>query len=265
MDTGNTGYKRKLNKYQIPTFNVRGVNIAAISMPWLMEFTEHHIKEMSGDYLCVSNVHTTVTAWEEEEYCKIQNGGIMAIPDGGPLAMLARKYGYTQTSRTDGPGYMMEILKVSVEKNYSHFFYGSTEETLDKMKKILEKDYPGIQIKGMYSPPFRPLTEEEDKEVIDMLNKAEADFVWIGLGAPKQERFMAEHQGKVHGLMIGIGAGFDYLAGNIKRAPMWMQEKSLEWFYRMLQDPKRLFWRYVRTNTKFIWKTFIQKNRRKIK
>lgn len=258
MGKFNENYKRKINKYRIPACNILGVNIAAVSMPWLMEFTERHIKDLSGDYLCVSNVHTTVTAWEEEEYLRVQNGGIMAIPDGGPLAMLARKRGFTQTKRTDGPRYMLEILKVSAEKGYSHFFYGSTEKTLEKIRLKLEKDYPGIKIAGMYSPPFRPLTEEEDRNIINMLNEAKADFVWIGLGAPKQEMFMAAHQGKIHGLMIGIGAGFDYLAGNIKRAPMWMQENSLEWFYRMLQDPKRLFWRYVRTNSIFIWQAMIK-------
>lgn len=258
MGTFNKDYKRKINKYRIPACNILGVNIAAISMPWLMEFTNKYIKELSGDYLCVSNVHTTVIAWENEDYRQVQNGGIMAIPDGGPLAVLSRHRGFTQTRRTDGPNYMLEVLKVSAEKGYRHFFYGSTEETLEGMKTALERDYPGIQIAGMYSPPFRPLTEEEDREVVKMLNDAQADFIWIGLGAPKQERFMAAHQGQIHGLMVGIGAGFDYLAGNIKRAPQWMQDRSLEWFYRMLQDPKRLFWRYVRTNSIFVWQAMIK-------
>lgn len=259
MQRFNKSFQRKLNKLQIPTCNILGVNIAAINMPWLLEFTDQHIKELSGDYLCVSNVHTTVTAWEEEDYREIQNGGIMAIPDGVPLVLVSRRRGYTQISRTDGPGYMLEVLKRSADKGYRHFFYGSTQETLDKMRQVLEKDYPGVQIAGMYSPPFRPLTEEEDRAVVQMINEANADFVWIGLGAPKQERFMAAHQGKLHGLMVGIGAGFDYLAGNIKRAPQWMQDHSLEWFYRMLQDPKRLFWRYVRTNVIFIWQAIIRK------
>ena len=251
--------QKKLNISQIPTCNILGVNIAAVTMPWLLDFTDRHIKELSGDYLCVSNVHTTVTAWEEEDYREVQNGGIMAIPDGVPLVLVSRRRGYTQIARTDGPGYMLKVLERSAEKGYRHYFYGSTQETLDKMRQVLEKDYPGVQIAGMYSPPFRPLTEEEDRAVVQMINEANVDFVWIGLGAPKQERFMAAHQGQLHGLMVGIGAGFDYLAGNIKRAPQWMQDHSLEWFYRMLQDPKRLFWRYVRTNVIFIWHAIIRK------
>lgn len=254
----NANYDRKLDKLSIPTCNILGVNIATINMEWLHAFTDNNIKELSGDYLCVSNVHTTVTAWEEPEYCEVQNGGIMAVPDGVPLVLVSHRRGFSQTERTDGPRYMVEVLQRSVEKGYRHFFYGSTQETLDKMRTVLEEDYPGIQIAGMYSPPFRPLTEEENQEIIQMINDAQADFVWIGLGAPKQERFMAAHQGKIHGFMVGIGAGFDYLAGNIKRAPMWMQKCSLEWFYRMIQDPKRLFWRYVRTNSIFLWQAIVR-------
>lgn len=258
MESINDKYQRKINKKEISTCNILGVNIAAIHMEWLHEFTDKHIKELSGDYMCVSNVHTTVTAWEDSEYRDVQNGGIMAVPDGVPLVLVSRKRGFPQTERTDGPRYMMEVLKRSARMGYRHFFYGSKQETLDKMREILEKDYPGIQIAGMYSPPFRPLTMEEDEKIVRMINEAQADFVWIGLGAPKQERFMAAHQGKIRGFMVGIGAGFDYLAGNIKRAPMWMQKYSLEWFYRMIQDPKRLFWRYVRTNSIFLWQAIIK-------
>lgn len=243
---------------KIPVCNILGVNIAAIDMEWLNEFTDMHIKELSGEYLCISNVHTTVTAWEDKEYCEIQNRGIMAIPDGAPLALISRRRGFNQTKRTDGPRYMLAVLERSANMGYRHFFYGSTQETLDKMRRVLEKEYPGVQIAGMYSPPFRALTEKEDEDVIKMINEARADFVWIGLGAPKQERFMAAHQGKIRGFMIGIGAGFDYLAGSIKRAPMWMQNCSLEWFYRMIQDPRRLFWRYMRTNSIFIWLTIFK-------
>ena len=118
--------------------------------------------------------------------------------------------------------------------------------------------YPGIQIAGMYSPPFRTLTEEEDKAIIERINETKPDFVWVGLGAPKQEKWMAAHQGKIDGLMLGVGAGFDYYAENIKRAPMWMQKHNLEWVYRLVQDPKRLFKRYWSTNTKFIWSAMIK-------
>lgn len=251
-------YIHKVDKTQIPTCNIMGVNIAAIDMDWLLEFTHENIKELSGDYMCVSNVHTTVMAYEDDEYGKVQNGGIIAIPDGGPLSTVGRKRGHKNMSRATGPSYMGEILKVSAERGYSHYFYGSAEETLEKLYKVLKESYPDIKIAGMYSPPFRPITKDEDEVIVRRINETNPDFIWIGLGAPKQEKFMAAHQGKVKGFMVGVGAGFDYFAGNIERAPEWMQKNNLEWMYRLIQDPKRLFSRYLHTNMKFIWNAYLR-------
>ena len=241
--------------YGIPVCPILGVDIACVDMETLKAFTAAHLKELSGKYICVANVHTTVTAYEDEAYRAVQNGAVLAIPDGGPLSSVGRRRGFAGMQRTTGPSFMQEMLK----EGYRHFFYGSTEETLAKMKAVLEEQYPNAVVAGMYSPPFRPLSAEEDEEVITRINEAEADFVWIGLGAPKQEYWMADHEGRVHGLMVGVGAAFDYLAGNIDRAPEWMQKHSLEWLYRLMQDPKRLFYRYFHTNTSFIWNAVIRK------
>lgn len=251
--------ERTIDKSAIPVCKIMGVEIAAIDMPWLVSFTKEHIKALSGDYMCVSNVHTTVMSYDDPAYCAVQNGGIMAIPDGGPLSSVGRKRGFSNMRRTTGPDYMGEIFKISAENGYRHFFYGSTQETLDLLKEKLETNYPGITIAGMYSPPYRTLTEEEDAAVIQMISEADADFVWVGLGAPKQERWMAEHQWKINGFMVGVGAGFDYFADKIKRAPKWMQKCNLEWLYRFLQEPKRLFKRYFYSNPKFIWNAVIRK------
>lgn len=250
--------KRKVDKKTIPTCNIMGVDIAAINMEWLLNYIKDNLMQIKGDYICVSNVHTVVTSYENAEYCAIQNNGLMAIPDGGPLATVGKKRGYFQMERTPGPDLMEEIFKLSSTKKYNHFFYGSTEETLELIYKHLTIRYPEIRIVGMYSPPFRPLSEEEDKIIVNKINKVNPDFVWIGLGAPKQEKWMSAHQGKVNGLMIGVGAGFDYCAENIKRAPTWMQKNNMEWMYRLFQDPKRLFKRYWSTNVKFIWNAFIK-------
>lgn len=251
-------FVQKIDKSKIPVCNILGVNIAAINMKWLIDFTQNNIKNLSGDYMTVSNVHTTVTAMENAKYCDVQNGAVMAIPDGGPLSTVGRKRGYSM-ERTTGPSYMEEIFKISAEKGYSHYFYGSTEETLKMLKQKLNENYPGLKIAGAYSPPFRELEKAEDEKIINLINEANADFIWIGLGAPKQEFWMANHQGKVNGFMVGVGAGFDYFAGNISRAPMWMQKMNLEWFYRLIQDPKRLFKRYFVTNTKFIFNILKEK------
>lgn len=208
--------------------------------------------------MCVSNVHTTVMSYENYDYRLVQNGGIMSIPDGGPLSTVGRKRGYNNMKRTTGPSYMEEVFKITVEKGYRHYFYGSTEETLEKLHRKLNHNYPGIQIVGMYSPPFRPLNEEEDKDIIKRINDTNPDFVWVGLGAPKQENWMYNHQGKVNGFMVGVGAAFDYFAENIYRAPEWMQRSNLEWVYRLLQEPKRLFRRYWHSNIRFIWYAMIR-------
>jgi len=238
---------------KIPVCNILGVNIAAVNMNWVLKYIEKNIKNLSGNYICVSNVHTTVMSYNEPDYCTIQNGGIMAIPDGGPLSSVGQKRGHKKMARVTGPSLMGEILKVSAERGYRHYFYGSTEETLEKLYGKLQEDYSGVQIAGMFSPPFRPMTEEEDATIVKVINKSNPDFVWIGLGAPKQEKWMAAQQNKVKGLMIGAGAGFDYFAGNIQRAPEWMQKSNMEWIYRLIQDPRRLFKRYMMTNFKFLW------------
>ena len=216
-------------------------------MQLFLDFIKNNIKYLKNEYICATNVHTVITAYDDDQYRKVQNTAIAALPDGGPVASYCLNKGYSETKRTTGPDFMGEILKLGLKENYKHFFYGSTTETLAKLKTQLENDYKGINIVGMYSPPFRR----------KMINDTSPDFVWIGLGAPKQEIFMYEHKDKINSLMVGVGAAFDFFAGNIKRAPSWMQKLNLEWLYRLFQDPKRLFTRYLYTNTKFIFLTKI--------
>lgn len=144
-------YKRKVDKKRIPTCNIMGVNIAAINMEWLVDYLEKNISEIKGDYICVSNVHTTVTSFEDADYCAIQNGGLMAIPDGGPLSTVGQKRGHKNMERTTGPSLMGEIFEISAKKGYRHYFYGSKEETLELLYQKLTSNYPGIQIAGMYA------------------------------------------------------------------------------------------------------------------
>ena len=259
MGIDNPGFKQCAKKQQIPTCAVLGVEIAVVDMPWLLDFTIQNLRELSGDYLCAANVHTTVTAWEDEHYRKVQNGGIMAIPDGAPLYYVGKMRGFKEIRRTTGPDYMERIFEISAQKGYRHFFYGSSEQTLEKMRKKLQQKYPELCIARMYSPPYREQTLEEKQADIDRINEANADFIWVGLGAPKQELWMAEHQGKVKGFMVGVGAAFDFFAENIKRAPKWMQVCCLEWLYRMIQDPGRLFMRYLHSNTRFIYHAVIRR------
>lgn len=257
-DICSENYIRKLDKSQIPVCNILGVNVAAVDMQWIVEYVERHIHDLEGDYMCVANVHTCVTSQEDSEYCGIQNGGIMAIPDGGPLSTVGRWRGHKEMHRATGPDFMGKIFEISTQRGYRHFFYGSTEATLCKLRERLMKNYPGICITGMYSPPFVPLTNEENCIIEKTINEAKPDFIWVGLGAPRQEIWMKEHQGRLRGFMVGVGAGFDYYAGNISRAPGWMQRMNLEWLYRLRQEPGRLFKRYWHTNMRFIWEVMVK-------
>lgn len=240
----------------MPVCEIMGVRIAVTDMETTVRRIEEHLDDWRGEYICVANVHTTVTAHDDPSYRAVQNGAVMALPDGGPLSQYSRRKGFAQAARVTGPDLMKEMLRESAQKHYRHYFYGSTQETLDILREKITRNYPGAVIAGMASPPFRPLTEEEDAAAVAAINEARPDFVWVGLGAPKQERWMAAHQGRVHALMLGVGAAFDYEAGNIRRAPRWMQRCNLEWLYRLLQDPTRLFKRYFVTNTKFLWWTW---------
>ena len=249
---------RTLRLNLFDTSNILGVRVAVTDMEKTVALMESQLENWRGEYVCVANVHTTVTASEDEAYLKVQNGAVMVLPDGGPLSAYSRRHDFEEARRVTGPDLMLRLLEISPARGYRHFFYGSTEETLERMRKRLTVDYPGLQVCGMISPPFRALSPEEDAAIVEQINETKPDFVWVGLGAPKQEIWMNQHQGRVSGLMIGVGAGFDYYAGNIKRAPMWMQKCSLEWLYRLMQDPKRLFTRYLYTNTKFIWNTIFR-------
>lgn len=234
----------------IKTCRILGVNIAVTNMAQTVQYIENNLEELRGKYICVSNVHTTVMAHDNPAYRNVQNSAAIALPDGKPLSVVSRKRGYTEAERVTGPDLMGELF--ARENGLKHFFYGDKEETLQILQQKLKEKYPDIQIAGMISPPFRSLSQEEEKAYIQQINDSGADIIWIGLGAPKQENWMYEHQGMLHGVMIGVGAGFSYHAGLIKRAPEWMQKMSLEWLYRLMQDPVRLFKRYFTTNLKFL-------------
>ena len=246
-------YRNRLNTEMPKTCNILGVDISVTNMRSVIYFLTKNIERLRGEYVCVSNVHTTVLAYNDLEYRKVQNNAIIAIPDGKPLSLVCRLRGCRNAQRVAGPDLMPEILKLSEAEGYRHYFYGSTPQTIELLQKNLEKKYPDMIIAGAYSPPFRNLTKEEDEAITQKINDAKPDFVWIGLGAPKQEKWMYEHKGKVNALMLGVGAAFDFHAGTAKRAPKWMQEIYLEWLYRLIQDPRRLMKRYVRSNFKFIW------------
>lgn len=255
------------------TNRILGVNVAVTNMKDMVNLITNHAEELRGEFICLSNVHTTVMAHDNPAYRRIQNSAFIALPDGRPLSFVQRLRGYKEAEQVSGPDLMPALWKATQNGGISHYFYGSSEETIKALKKNLEKNYPGIKIAGMEAPPFRPLTKEEGEEAVKRINESGASILWVGLGAPKQEEWMYRHKGKVNCLMFGVGAGFDFHAGTVKRAPLWMRNHYLEWLYRLIQDPKRLWKRYVETNGKFlllsikdafVWKKYSEKDKKNL-
>lgn len=236
---------------ELTTCNILGTDILVTDMAKTVALIEENIEKLRGKYICVGNVHTTVMAHDDAHYHKVQHDAAFVLPDGKPLSVYSKKQGYADAQRVTGPDLMLELF--ARDNGLRHYFYGSSQETLALLREKLMEKYPNLAVAGMVSPPFRALSDEEDAAAVQAINDSKADIIWVGLGAPKQENWMFDHKDKVNGVMIGVGAGFDYHAGNIKRAPMWMQKMSLEWLYRLMQDPKRLFKRYLVTNGRYLY------------
>jgi len=203
--------------------------------------------------VCICNVHSVVTARQDEVFSDVIRKADMATPDGAPVAWLMRRLGSLGQERINGPDLMWRYCAEAARRNESIYLYGGQQRTLDILQRTLLAHFPGLMIAGAYSPPFRALTPEEDTAVVEAINDSGAGTVWVSLGCPKQEKWMAEHRGRINAVMIGVGAAFDYHAGTIQRAPRWMQRNGLEWLHRLCSEPRRLWKRYLVTNSLFIY------------
>jgi len=227
-----------------------------ISLGIYNEFIDRFIslaKSEMSSYVCVANVHMLIEAYKDNDFQKVVNCADIVTPDGMPLAKGLRfLYGIRQ-SRVAGMDILPALLAEAEKQNLSVYFYGGTQETLDATKEFCEQRFPDLKIVGMHSPPFRELTETETEAIIHQINKARPHFVFVALGCPKQEKWMAAMKGKISACMLGIGGALPVMIGLQKRAPLWMQKCGLEWFFRLLQEPRRLFRRYFITNSVFIY------------
>ena len=214
-------------------------------------------KEKKSSYICVSNVHMTIEVRDDKAFEKIVNNADITTPDGMPLAK-AMKYLYgIKQDRVAGMDIIVDIMHQCEDENKSIFIYGLTSETLTSFISQSKVDFPALELE-VYSPAFRELNENEKQVIIQKINNFNPSFVFVALGCPKQEKWMAEHKGKIDSCMIGLGGALEVYAGVKDRAPKWMQANSLEWLYRLIQDPKRLWKRYFITNSKFIVLLLIQ-------
>ena len=243
--------------------DVIGVPITATNMVDFMGLLSERFDDMRGSYVCVSNAHACVMAHDNRDYWACQAESIASIPDGKPLSVIGRKKVPTM-GRVTGPDLMREVFAASVKQGWGHYFYGDKPETLDALRCALEREYPGMEICGMEPSVFRPLSEDERVELCNRVDASGADFCWVALGAPRQEILMHDLNGRTNSLMVGVGGAFNVLAGRVPEAPRWMQDAGLEWLYRLIQEPGRLFKRYAVTNTKFIWYQLTNARRKEI-
>jgi N-acetylglucosaminyldiphosphoundecaprenol N-acetyl-beta-D-mannosaminyltransferase len=242
------------------TGNVLGVKIDALSWDAALARLLGWACAHESRYVTICNVHVVVSASRDAAYRDIINGSDMATPDGAPVAWMLRRQGFADQPRISGPDLMWALCARCASENLPVYFYGSTEATLALLETRLRAAFPDLQM-TMESPPFRALTAEEDAAAVDRINASGAGFVFVGLGCPKQERWMAAHRGtaeldacpvRVNAVMIGVGAAFDFHAGTVQRAPAWMRDNGLEWLHRLASEPGRLWKRYLVTNTLFI-------------
>lgn len=237
-----------------------GVKISAVNFESALKYLFDNLEKARGQYICAANVHTTVTAHEDLEYRRIQNNSFLTLPDGKPLSVVGNNRGYKDMARVTGPDFLEEVLKRTHDTNYSHYFYGTTNENMTAFIETIKGKYPFLKIAGYEPSVFRELNKQEEQDLIDRINNSNADFVWVALGAPKQEFFCAKLSGKTNALWTAVGGAFNVISGVIPRAPQWMQDHGLEWFYRFLKEPRRLFKRYFITNTKFLY--YLEKDKK---
>jgi len=235
-------------------FFVLGVKVSRLNLASACQKITEFVLTRQKVYICVAPVSTIVSAQDDPAYRQVINSAAIVTPDGMPLVWIARSRGYRDVERTYGPDLMPVVCREGVARNWRHFFYGAEESTGRRLEEELKKRYPGIVVAGRYSPPFRELTENEAADVIKMINAAQADIVWVGLGSPKQDFWIAANRGKLNApVLIGIGAAFDFLAGTKPQAPGWMRSAGLEWLFRLACEPSRLWRRYLIGNTKFLY------------
>lgn len=237
-----------------PTTRVLGVPLALTDYERTMDWMDATIATGRTGYVCVAATHTVVACQDDPELRAAVHGASLVVPDGQPVVWAMNALGHALTSRVYGPDLMAKYCERSAETGTRMFLYGGRNQgALVQLALNLRRQFPGVQIVGGYSPPFRELSDEERAAVTAEINQARPDVVWVGIGVPKQEKWMAEMRPRLHAaVLVGVGAAFDFHAGLVPQAPAWMQAAGLEWLFRLLQEPRRLWRRYLTYNPRFV-------------
>lgn len=237
-----------------PRVDVLGVRISAIEMSDVGPAVEQWLQEDQQQYVCVTGVHGVMESQQDPELREIHNRSGLTVPDGVPMVWAGRYAGMTGMERVYGPDMMLEVCARAADAGWSSFFYGGGDGLADLVARRMTERFPGFRVVGTHTPPFRPLTDEEEEEVVEMIRQSGADLVWVGLSTPKQERWMSRMIDRLQSpvVLFGVGAAFDVNADLQRDAPQWMRRAGLHWLYRLFQDPRRLWRRYLTNNPTFI-------------
>lgn len=242
----------QMNGDDFDCVDIFGISFPILSYDSTLKLFESWILNSQSHQVCIANVHTLVTSLRDPELWNINNNSLVTM-DGMPLKWYANcVFNAGVSERVCGYELMSRCFDHGQSHNWRHFFLGSSPKVLQKLTANMRGKFPGLIIAGAHSPPYQALSEQQDTEIINLINEAKSDFLWVGLGAPKQEKWIAAHLDRIHvPVQIGVGAAFDFYAGTVKRAPSWLQKAGLEWFYRLLHQP-RLLKRYLSTNPVFL-------------
>lgn len=238
---------------QLPRVDVLGVHVSAVSLAQVVGEIERWVTTGQRHYVCVTGVHGVMESQSAPDLLEIHNQSGLTTPDGMPLVWCCHRAGASSTTRVYGPDLMLEVLELAAERGWRSYFYGGRDGIPELLAERLQARFPGLQVAGTYSPPFRPLEPEERDELVERVNASGADLVWVGLSTPKQERWMADMRPRLTApVLLGVGAAFDMHAGQLRQAPPWMQQRGLEWLFRLAVEPRRLWRRYLSNNPRFL-------------
>lgn len=243
----------------VPRFNVLGVGVSALTLAQATELIVGVRGRRQAGYICLGTVHSLSEARRDPGFRQVLNGSWLTTPDGMPLVWLAHRLGHSEVTRVYGPDLLLAVCEAGRASGLRHYFYGGAPGVAEELVRRLTARFPGLAVAGAESPPYRPLTEEEFAALQARIAAANADVIWVGLGTPKQDRFMAEAWSKFDaGVLIGVGAAFDFHSGRLRQAPRWMQRSGLEWLFRLGQEPRRLAYRYLVYNPLFVLRVLAQ-------
>jgi N-acetylglucosaminyldiphosphoundecaprenol N-acetyl-beta-D-mannosaminyltransferase len=241
-------------------FHVLGVRVDAVQIADVVGRMEEWIERRErGQYIAVTGMHGVMEALHDEEFSGILNGASLVVPDGYPLVVLGRRNGFALARRVYGPELMEAFCEETARRGYRHYFYGGAEGVAEELARRFARRFAGMEIAGTCCPPFRALTADEEREVREKIKASRADVVWVGLGTPKQERWMARQREALGvPVLVGVGAAFDFHTGRVAQAPRWMRENGLEWLFRLASEPRRLWRRYLIDGSEFAWLVLLE-------